>query len=89
MNLAREMKMTMEHGYNYTNDQLVLLVQSQILKGLGELDVGGRVETIQSSNFLRTARILTSVMETCGPCCHSNFRERPSAHADVKKNIKD
>ena len=34
------------------------------LKGLEELDVGGRVETIQMSASLRTARILRRVRET-------------------------
>ena len=36
------------------------------LKGLGDLEVGGRVETIQTTAFLRTARILRRVLETWG-----------------------
>ena len=35
-----------------------------LLKGLEELKVGGRVETIQTTTLLRTARILTRVLET-------------------------
>ena len=46
-----------------------------LLKGLEDLEVGGRVETIQTTALLRTARILRRILETC---------ERPSANADVK-----
>ena len=35
-----------------------------LLKGLDDLEVGGRVETIQMTALLRTARILSSVLET-------------------------
>ena len=35
-----------------------------LLKGLEDLEVGGRVETIQMTALLRTARILRRVMET-------------------------
>ena len=37
-----------------------------LLKGLGDLEVGGRVETIQTTALLRTARILRRVLETWG-----------------------
>ena len=35
-----------------------------LLKGLEDLEVGGRVETIQTTASLRTARILRRVLET-------------------------
>ena len=35
-----------------------------LLKGLEELEVGGRVQTIQTTASLRTTRILRRVMET-------------------------
>ena len=35
-----------------------------LLKGLEEWEVGGRVETIQMTPLLRTARILRRVLET-------------------------
>ena len=35
-----------------------------LLKGLKDLEVGGRVETIQTTTLLRTARILGRVLET-------------------------
>ena len=39
-------------------------VTKGLLKGLEEWEVGGRVETIQTTTLLRTARILTRVLET-------------------------
>ena len=35
-------------------------------KGLEDLEVGGRVETIQTTALLKTARILRRVLETWG-----------------------
>ena len=35
-----------------------------LLKGLEDFEVGGRVETIQTTALLRTARILRRVQET-------------------------
>ena len=52
-----------------------------LLKGLEDFEVGDRVETIQTTALLKTARILRRVLETC---CHSNSSERPSAYADEK-----
>ena len=39
-------------------------VTKGLLKGLEDLEVGGRVDTIQTTTLLRTARILRRVMET-------------------------
>ncbi len=39
-------------------------VTKGLLKGQEDLEVGGRVETIQSTTLLRTARILRRVLET-------------------------
>ena len=36
-----------------------------LLKSMEDLKVGGRVETIQTTALLRTARILRRVLETC------------------------
>ena len=41
-------------------------VNKRLLKGLEDLEVGGRVETVQMTAFLRTARILKRVLETWG-----------------------
>ena len=51
-----------------------------LLKGLEDLEVGGRVETIQTTIFLKTARILEET------CCLSDSSERPSALADVENS---
>ena len=39
-------------------------VTEGLLKGLEDLEVGGRVETIQTTVALRTARILRRVQDT-------------------------
>ena len=41
-------------------------VTKGLLKGLEDLEVGGREETIQTTALLRTARILRRVLETWG-----------------------
>ena len=56
-------------------------------KDLEDLEVGGRVETIQMTTLLRTARILRRALETWGDC-HSKSSEKPSANADVKNSKK-
>ena len=59
-------------------------VTKGLLKGLEDLEVGRRVETIQTTTLLRTARILRRVLEIEETCCHSESSEKPSAYADVK-----
>ena len=39
-------------------------VTKGLLKGLENLDVGGRAETVQTTALLKTARILRRVLET-------------------------
>ena len=39
-------------------------ISKGLLKGLEDLEIGGRVETIQTTALLRTARILRRVLET-------------------------
>ena len=58
----------MEHaGDNYTNVIGAFgTVTKGLLKGLEDMEVGGRVETIQTTTLLRTARILRRVLETWG-----------------------
>ena len=41
-------------------------VTKGLLKGLEDLEIKGQVETIQTTAFLRTARILRRVLETWG-----------------------
>ena len=41
-------------------------ITKRLLKGLEDFEVGGRVETIQTTALLRTARILRRVLKTWG-----------------------
>ena len=41
-------------------------VTKRLLKGMEALEVGGRVETIQTTALLRTARILRRIRKTWG-----------------------
>ena len=59
-------------------------VTKGLLKGLKDLEVVGRVETIQNTTLLRTARILKESWRLEETCCHSYSRERLSTKTDVK-----
>ena len=48
-----------------------------LLKGLEDLEVGGRVETIQMTALLRTARILRRVLETWGDLLSLKLQWKP------------
>ena len=39
-------------------------ITKELLKSLEELEIGRRVETIQTTAFLKTARILRRILET-------------------------
>ena len=53
-----------------------------ILKGLvnllEEMEIRGRVETIEKERLFRAARILRRVLETWEGSCHLNSSEEPS-----------
>ena len=54
LDFARELKKTMEHaGDNYTNCNWCVWNSNPLLKGLEDLEVGGRVETIQTTALLK------------------------------------
>ena len=44
-------------------------ISKELVKKLEDLEIGGQVETIQTTTLLSSARILRRVEETC---CHSN-----------------
>ena len=54
-------------------------VTKGLLKGLEDLEVGGLVETIQTTALLKTARILRRVLETWGDLLSLNLPWKPSA----------
>ena len=49
-------------------------VTKELLKGLKNLEVGGRGETIQTTALLKTARILRRVLKTSGDLQALNFQ---------------
>ena len=49
-------------------------VTKGLLKGLEDLEVGGRVKTIQTTALLKTARILRRVLETWGDLLSLNLQ---------------
>ena len=57
-----------------------------LLKGLEDLEVGGQVETIQTTSLLRTAKILRRVLETWEDLLSLSSSEKPSANADGKNS---
>ena len=61
-------------------------VTKELLKGLEDLEVGGRVETIQTTTSLRTARILRRVLETWGDLQSLKLQWKPSANDDGKNS---
>ena len=61
-------------------------VTKGILKGPEDLEVGSRVETIQTTALLKTARILRRVLEIWGDLPSLNLQWKPSAYADVKNS---
>ena len=61
-------------------------VAKGLLKGLEDLEVGGRVETIQAKALLWNARILRRVLETWGDLLSLRLQWKPLAIADVKSS---
>ena len=68
LNLARELKKLWNMKVMVVLIVIGVLgtITKGLLKGLEDLEVGGRVETIQTTALLRTARILRRVLETWG-----------------------
>ena len=66
LDLARELKKLWNMKVTIVSIVISALgtVTKGLLKGLEDLEVGGRVETIQTTALLRTARILRRVLET-------------------------
>ena len=51
-------------------------VTKGLLKGLEDLEVGGLVETIQTTALLKTARILIRILETWGDLLSLNLQRK-------------
>ena len=61
-------------------------VNKELLRGLEGLGLGGRVETIQTTALLKTARILRRVLETWGDLLSLNLHWNPISFPDVKNS---
>ena len=61
-------------------------VTKGLLKGSEDLEVGGRVETIQTTALLRTARILRRVLETWGDLLSLKLQWKTISFTDVKNS---
>ena len=61
-------------------------VNKGLLKGLEDMEVGGREETIQTTTLLKIARILRRVLETWRDLLSLNLQWKPSVYADVKNS---
>ena len=57
-----------------------------LIKGLKDVDITGRIETVQTPALLRSPRTLRRNLETWGDACHSNSSGKPSANDDVKNS---
>ena len=68
LDFAREMKKLWNMKVTIVSIVIGALgtITKRLLKGLEDLEVGGRGETIQTNALLRTARILRRVLETWG-----------------------
>ena len=66
MDIARELKKLWNMKVTIISIVIgfFVTVTKELLKGLEDLEVGGQVETIQTTALLRTARILRRVLET-------------------------
>ncbi len=66
--LSKEVSSTILKVFGMTRVSIVIgelgTITKGLLKGLEDLGVGGRVETIKTTALLRTARILRRVLET-------------------------
>ena len=86
LDLAKVLKKLSNEGDGDTScSRCTWTIPKILVKGLEDLEIRGKVETIQTTALLRPARILRIGRETC---CHSNFSEKPSANAVVKNSQK-
>ena len=61
-------------------------VTKGLVQGLEDLEISGRVETIQTTTLLRPPRILKKKKSwrLVGSCCHADSSGKPSANAGTK-----
>ena len=64
-------------------------VTKGLVQGLEDLEITGRVETIKTTELLRSIRLLRRVLETWRGLLSLDSSEWPSANADVKNSSKE
>ena len=68
LDLARELKKNMNMNMKVTVTPIVIgalgTITKGLIQGLEDLEIRGRMETIQTTVLLRSARILKRVLET-------------------------
>ena len=74
LNLARELKKLWNMKVIPVVTGVLGTVTKGLIKGLEDLEIRGRVETIQTTTLLRSARILRRVLETCGDLLSLKFQ---------------
>ena len=61
-------------------------VTKGLSKGLEDLEVRGRMETIQTTTLFRRPEYWEESWRLDETCCHSNSNERPSDNTDIKNS---
>ena len=64
------------------------MVHKRFACGLEELEIGGQIEIIMTTAFLRSAIILRSFQEAWKDFCRSDSNEKPSENAGVKNLLR-
>ena len=64
----------------------LVTVTKGLFKSLDDLEVGGRVEILQTIALLRTAWISRRVLQTWETCCHSNSIQKLLGKTNVKSS---
>ena len=81
MDVARELRKQRATGIPIVI-VAIRTVPKGLESGLEELEIGGRIENIQTETLLRSVRILGRVLEEA--CCHTDYSERSSTNTGVK-----
>ena len=73
----------------HESDEMPMIIRAHgtvtkgLAQGVEDLEIRGRVETIQTTALLKSARILRRVLETC---CNLDSSGKPSANSGEKNS---
>ena len=84
LDLARKLKKNMKVTIIRIVISAFCTVTKGPLKGVEDLEVGGRVATLQATYCWERPEYWEESWRLEETCCHSNFRERPSDNTDGK-----